>query len=71
VVDGRLNNSAFIATQDYSIADIAAFTWLRTWNELDLDISPYPRVRDWLDVINAHSAVKDGLVANKGPSPGK
>ncbi len=68
VVDTRLAGSAFIASDHYSIADIAAFTWLRTWSELNLDIAPYSHVRRWLDVIAARPAVHAGLLANKPPS---
>lgn len=65
VVDSRLSESAFIASENYSIADIAAFTWLRTWGELSLDITPYTHVQRWLEVIAARPAVKAGLLANK------
>ncbi|TWC62130.1 glutathione S-transferase family protein [Herbaspirillum sp. SJZ099] len=68
VVDTRLSESAFIASENYSIADIAAFTWLRTWDELGLDITPYSHVQRWLDVIAARPAVQAGLLANKPTS---
>ncbi|MCG7328498.1 glutathione S-transferase family protein [Achromobacter sp. ACRQX] len=68
VVDTRLSESAFIASENYSIADIAAFTWLRTWEELDLDIRSYSHVQRWLDVIAARPAVQAGLLANKPAS---
>lgn len=69
VVDSRLSGSAFIASENYSIADIAAFTWLRTWGELSLDITPYTHVQRWLEVIAARPAVQAGLLANKPTAP--
>ncbi|MEZ7809141.1 glutathione S-transferase family protein [Alcaligenes phenolicus] len=69
VVDSRLSESAFIASENYSIADIAAFTWLRTWGELSLDITPYTHVQQWLEVIAARPAVQAGLLANKPTAP--
>lgn len=48
VVDRRLAESRHLATQDYSIADIAAFSWLRTSEELQLDIAPFEHVGRWL-----------------------
>lgn len=69
VVDSRLSESAFIASENYSIADIAAFTWLRTWGELSLDITPYTHVQRWLEVIAARPAVQAGLLANKPTAP--
>jgi GST-like protein len=65
VVDARLSESTFIASENYSIADIAAFTWLRTWGELNLDITPYSHVQGWLEVIAARPAVQAGLLANE------
>ncbi|MDT8504267.1 glutathione binding-like protein [Alcaligenes nematophilus] len=69
VVDSRLSESAFIASENYSIADIAAFTWLRTWGELSLDITPYTHVQRWLEVIAARPTVQAGLLANKPTAP--
>ncbi|WP_233161426.1 MULTISPECIES: glutathione S-transferase family protein [unclassified Achromobacter] len=66
VANTRLGESRFLASNDYSIADIAAFTWLETWHELDLDIEPFEHVRRWLDVIHARPAVQAGLLASKG-----
>lgn len=68
VTDTRLSESAFIASNSYSIADIAAFSWLRTWQELKLDITPYPHVRKWLDKIAARPAVQAGLLATNAVS---
>ena len=44
VVDRRLAESRHLATPDYSIADIAAFSWLRSAEELQLDIAPFAHV---------------------------
>jgi GST-like protein len=63
VVERRLGASAFLAGEHYSIADIAAFTWLRTHEELALDITPFPAVCAWLDTIAARPAVQQGLLA--------
>ncbi|MFC4276870.1 glutathione S-transferase family protein [Achromobacter aloeverae] len=69
VVDRRLGESEFIATSAYSIADIAAYSWLRTWEELDLDIMPYVHVQRWLDDINQRPAVRRAIAANGKPMP--
>ena len=63
VVDQRLTVSPFIASDAYSIADIAAFPWLRTHAELQLDLQPFPQVRQWLAEIEARPAVQAGLAA--------
>ena len=66
VVEQRLLQSTFLATTEFSIADIAAYSWLRTWDELGLlDISPFDRVRSWLDQIGKRRGVCDALDANR------
>ena len=67
VVDKRLSKSVYIASDHYSIADIAAFTWLRTWEELALDITPYLHVQRWLERVAARAAVQAGLLASQPP----
>ncbi|ODP31502.1 glutathione S-transferase family protein [Pandoraea sp. ISTKB] len=66
VVDDRLATSAYLATDEYSIADIAAFAWLRTYHELNVDISSFANVQRWLARIEARPAVKAAIVANRG-----
>jgi len=61
VVDRRLAKSRYLATHEYSIADIAAFTWLRTHDELQLDICEFTHVSKWLAIIEAREAVQRGL----------
>ncbi|VVD61803.1 glutathione S-transferase [Pandoraea iniqua] len=66
VVEARLAQSAYLATNDYSIADIAAFAWLRTYEELRLDIAAFPHMRRWLATIAERPAVQAAIVANRG-----
>ena len=68
VVNQRLGESEFLALPEYTIADIAAFTWLRTFEELDVDVSKFPHVERWLKVIAARPAVIEGLAASKAAS---
>lgn len=65
VVDSQLAKHAYLASNNYSIADVAAFPWLRTHEELNLDITPFRHVRRWLDVIEARPAVKAGLADSR------
>ena len=60
VLDRRLAEHEWLAG-DYSIADIAVFPWLRTWERQGLDIAEYPNVKRWFDVIAARDAVQRGL----------
>ncbi|AJK45628.1 glutathione S-transferase family protein [Burkholderia plantarii] len=65
VVDRQLGAWPYLAGDQYTIADIAAFPWLRTYDELGIDPTPYSNVQRWLDSIEKRGAVRDGLAAVK------
>jgi GST-like protein len=56
--EDRLGKNAFVAGSEYTIADIAAFPWLRNFEFLGIDASKYPKVKAWTDVVSAHDGVK-------------
>ena len=47
-----------IAGPDYSIADIAIFPWLRSWENQGIDWADYPQLKAWFDRIAARPAVQ-------------
>ncbi len=61
VLDGRLGESAWLAGDDYSIADIAVFPWLRSHERQGVDLAGYPNVKRWFDEIAARPAVMRGV----------
>ncbi|HEY2110611.1 MAG TPA: glutathione S-transferase N-terminal domain-containing protein [Dongiaceae bacterium] len=60
VVDRRLADRPFIAG-DYSIADMAIFPWLRSWERQGVNIADYPNLRRWFDTIAGRPAVERGV----------
>jgi GST-like protein len=60
VVDRRLADRPFIAG-DYSIADMAIFPWLRSWERQGINIADYPNLKRWFDSIAARPAVERGV----------
>ena len=71
VLDGRLAESEFLAGDEYSIADIATFPWLRSHRKQGVDLGEYPNVRRWFDTIAERPAVKRGLavLSREGSAP--
>ncbi|MBS0430403.1 MAG: glutathione S-transferase N-terminal domain-containing protein [Proteobacteria bacterium] len=61
VIDKRLSKSAFIAGDDYTIADIAIFPWLRSWENQGIVLTEYPHLKAWFDGIAARPAVQRGV----------
>ena len=72
VLDRRLADSAFLASDDYSIADMAAWPWygalvlgqLYDAGEF-LQVQDYPNVKRWADAIAARPAVQRGRMVNR------
>ncbi|TFZ04749.1 glutathione binding-like protein [Ramlibacter rhizophilus] len=61
VIDKRLAQSAYLAGDDYGIADIATFPWLRSWQNQGVELSDYPHLHKWFDGIAARPAVQRGV----------
>ena len=61
VMDKQLAHSKFIACDEYTIADIAIFPWLRSWENQGIDWADYPHLKKWFDLIAARPAVQRGV----------
>ena len=61
VIDKRLSQSRFLGGKDYSIADIATFPWLRSWQNQGITLSDYPHLEQWFNAIDARPAVQRGV----------
>ena len=63
VMDKRLGESAYLAGNDYSIADVATWPWVSRfeWHALDNDsLDGFPNVKRWYGEIAARPAVQRG-----------
>ena len=61
VMDKQLAGSKFIACNQYTIADIAIFPWLRNWENQGIDWADYPHLKKWFDLVGARPAIKRGV----------
>lgn len=61
VLDKRLAEHAYLAGDTYSIADIATFPWLRSWENQGVNLADYTHVKRWFDEIAARPAVQRGV----------
>lgn len=61
VLDTRLAESAWVAGDEYTIADIAIFPWMRGSEKRGVDLAAYPNVQRWFDAIGARPAVQRAL----------
>ena len=60
VLDARLREHEYLAG-DYSIADIANWTWVRIHKWSGVSVDGLPHLQRWLDAIRARPAVARGL----------
>lgn len=45
----------------YTIADLAAFSWVNWAEWAGIELKPFPEVEKWLDAINQREATKKGV----------
>ncbi|CAM0135701.1 unnamed protein product [Umbelopsis sp. WA50703] len=61
VLEIALEGNDYLANNQYSLADIANYSWVKFHSMLDIDISEFPRVKAWLQRIDERPAVQKGL----------
>lgn len=61
VLDKRLGEEEFLAGSEYTIADIAAFPWIRPYERQGQDLAEHPNFKRWFDTIANRPAVMRGL----------
>ena len=61
VLDTRVAKSRYVAGNEYTIADIAIFPWLRSWKNQGIDWNDYPNLKGWFDEIAGRPAVQRGV----------
>ena len=60
VLDGRLADHEYLAG-DYSLADIANYSWVRGYKWAGVDIDGLEHLARWLKLVDARPAVQRGL----------
>jgi GSH-dependent disulfide-bond oxidoreductase len=58
VLDKRLQGRSFIAGDDYSIADMAAYPWIVPHEAQQMDLADFPDLKRWFEAIAAREATK-------------
>ena len=63
VLEARLAKTPWLAGEQFSIADIANFGWLRNPGYAGVDLAQFPCLRYWVDAVAARPAVQRGLAS--------
>jgi len=64
VLDGQLADNEYLAG-DYSIADIANWSWVSLHYWAGVEVDDLPNLKRWMDAIAARPAVQRGIVVPK------
>ena len=62
VLDKRLGEAAYLAGDDYSIADIATYPWAARHEWHRVELPEFPNVHRWYESLAARPAVQRGMV---------
>jgi len=61
VLNQRLGSKKFLAGNQYTIADIATWPWIASYQNQGIDLNDFPHVQRWFDQINKRPAVQRGI----------
>lgn len=61
VLDKQLEEKSFVCGEDFTIADIAIFPWVRGYKWSKIDITLHPNVLAWKERVHQRPGVKRGL----------
>jgi len=61
VLDQRLAQRAYVGGEQYSIADMAIFPWVRGHRRRGIDIAEFPHFSRWLEELKARPAIRRGI----------
>jgi glutathione S-transferase len=60
ILDDQLKDKQYIAFE-YSISDIATWSWVRIYEWMDLKVAKYKHVNAWLKLVGARPAIQRGI----------
>ncbi|MFT4247233.1 MAG: glutathione S-transferase N-terminal domain-containing protein [Pseudomonas sp.] len=69
VLDRQLGAHAFVAGEDYSIADMAIYPWINPYATAPLDIASYPNLQCWQSGIAARPATQRAYALKQQVNP--
>ncbi len=68
VLETQLSKHAYVAGDDYTIADMAIYPWintLRTFYQQEELLTDTPHIKAWFDTVGARPAVQKGMTVGK------
>ena len=69
VIDRRLAQSAYLAGEDYGIADMASYPWIEVYRDLNPDYAAFPHLQRWHEAISARPATQRAYALKQQVNP--
>jgi GSH-dependent disulfide-bond oxidoreductase len=69
VLNNRLADREYLAGDDYSVADIAAYTWAAPYNLFEMNLDEFPYVERWLEAVASRPATERAYAIAKEMNP--
>ncbi|MBU9810889.1 GSH-dependent disulfide bond oxidoreductase [Rahnella sp. C60] len=67
VLNRQLEKNAYIAGENYSIADIATYPWVAAHERQRIDLAQYPAVRNWFERVKSRPATQKAYALAQVP----
>jgi GST-like protein len=61
VLDNRLYDRRYLAGDEYTIADMAAYPWTVAWEAQGQDINDFPYFKRWFEELSERPALQKGM----------
>lgn len=68
IIEKQLAENNFLAGSSYSLADIVAYSYFSTVPYSKVDLSPYPRIQNWITSVESRTSFKDAMAKLPGGS---
>ncbi|HEY9091188.1 glutathione binding-like protein [Parasphingorhabdus sp.] len=65
VMDRRLADHDYLASGQYSIADIACFPWVQTYRRQEIDLNDFPHVQRWYEILKQREGLRRGMALGR------
>lgn len=61
VLEIALEGQEYLANNQFSLADIANYSWIKCSPLIGINLDEFPRVKSWVERIDARPAVQKGI----------
>lgn len=61
VIEQQLSRFAYVAGDEYTLADIAIYPWICSWKNQGINLADFPQLHHWFESLGRRPAVQRGM----------